>query len=181
MRKRSPWRKNVSRIRPPHFGSKLNGRKAYRFRRNVKHAVFVLLLIGIGLFVWESRQAPEPVSEVSLNFRLCAEQDWGQPCVIDGDTLAIGQRRVRLTGYDAPEMDGPCNNERHKAAVARDRLASWLGQGSFQWTGGEDPAYDRYGRELREARRGEELLAEVMIGEGLAEGSGWGAKAIEWC
>nr|WP_247713386.1 thermonuclease family protein [Qipengyuania polymorpha] len=103
------------------------------------------------------------------------------PCVIDGDTLAIGQRRVRLTGYDAPEMDGACKYERAKAREAKDELHRWLARGRFTWTGGDNPPRDRWGRELREARRGDDLLAEHMVSAGLAEEMGWGAERREWC
>ena len=58
---------------------------------------------------------------------------------------------------------------------------AWLSQGPFEWTGGTDPPRDKYGRELRAARRGTEDLAEVMISAKLAEGSGWGATRIDWC
>ena len=115
-----------------------------------------------------------------MSFRLCGTKGSG-PCVIDGDTLAIGQRRVRLTGYDAPEMDGACEAERVKALEAKAGLHAWLAKGRFSWTGGENPPRDRWGRELREARRRDELLADYMIGSGLAEGSGWGAERVEWC
>lgn len=142
--------------------------------------ILLALMLAAWLLIRHRVNPPVPVSTVDLSFRLCGDPGRG-PCVIDGDTLAIGRRRVRLTGYDAPEMDGACDNERHKAAMARDRLNNWLRQGPFEWTGGTEPPYDRYGRELREARRGEELLAEVMVGAGLAEGSGWGAGRREWC
>ena len=141
----------------------------------------LVFALAIGWFLLKEHLGPpSPQSEVAMTFRPCGTPGSG-PCVIDGDTLAIGQRRVRLTGYDAPELDGACDAERHKAAQARDRLADWLAQGPFEWTGGTDPAYDRYGRELREARRGEELLAEVMVDAGLAEGDSWGAESVSWC
>ena len=159
-------------------------RTARRRRRwtwsRAKWAVLLALLLGLWLFRSERETQPEALEPVDLTFRLCGEAGSG-PCVIDGDTLAIGQRRVRLTGFDTPEMDGACEAERFKAAQARDALLSWLDQGRFHWTGGAEPPRDRYGRELREARRGEDLLAEVMIGAGLAEGSGWGAERVEWC
>ena len=159
-------------------------RTARRRRRwtgaRAKWAVLLALLLGFWLLPNEREAQPEALELVDLSFRLCGEAGSG-PCVIDGDTLAIGQRRVRLTGFDTPEMDGACETERFKAAQARDALLSWLDQGRFHWTGGAEPPRDRYGRELREARRGEDLLAEVMIGAGLAEGSGWGAERVEWC
>ncbi|MBX7539446.1 thermonuclease family protein [Qipengyuania sphaerica] len=157
-----------------------------RWQAFKKSAPWVLLVVLVTLWLilgdrLREPEHPEQLVEVALDFRLCPEQEWGAPCVIDGDTVAIGKRRVRLTGYDAPEMDGPCDAERAKAMQARDALLTWLIKGRFSWTGGSEPPYDRYGRELREARRGEELLAEHMIAAGLAEEMGWGAQKREWC
>ena len=118
-------------------------------------------------------------------FTLCGEKG-SAACVIDGDTLAIGKRRIRLSGYDAPEIDGACEAEKAKAREARAALQTWLNAGQFLLDGGEEPPRDQYGRELRGARRvapdgGEEWLAEHMVAQGLAEDGGWGASAIDWC
>ncbi|RDC58971.1 hypothetical protein HME9302_00148 [Alteripontixanthobacter maritimus] len=110
-------------------------------------------------------------------------------CVIDGDTLAIGfgkdARRIRLTGFDAPELDGACPAERAKAALARTTLSRWLSAGPFLLDGGAEPPRDRYGRELRSARRitadgSEEWLADAMVDAGLAREDSWETPA-GWC
>ena len=109
-------------------------------------------------------------------FTICG-QGSSAACVVDGDTLRLGQRRVRLTGFDAPELHGQCDAESQLARAARDELAAWLNRGAFEMDGGADPPRDQYGRELREVRRGGELLADSMIERGLARRSrldrGW--------
>ena len=140
----------------------------------------MLLLVVLWAVSRDRLSPPEPISVVNMRFGICGERG-GEACVIDGDTLAIGQRRVRLTGYDAPELEGACEAERAKARAARAELHAWLAKGRFSWTGGTEPPRDQYGRELREARRGDALLADHMIDAGLAEGSGWGAVRVEWC
>ena len=45
----------------------------------------------------------------------------GPARVIDGDTIAIGEVRVRLEGIDAPETDQTCN----RAGVGRWLLSTW--------------------------------------------------------
>ncbi len=111
-------------------------------------------------------------------------------CIIDGDTVIIGfgpqRRRIRFTGFDAPELNGACPAERELAIAARTALADWLDRGTFEWNGADDPPRDRYGRELREVRRAQpgkapEYLAPTMIARGLASEGGWGADAIDWC
>ena len=140
----------------------------------------VLTLALVGAWVlFEDRIGPRPeVSEVASSFGLCGE-GWGA-CVVDGDTVRIGERRIRLTGFDAPEMEGECEAERVKAREARTALHQWLSQGRFSWTGGQEPPRDRYGRELRAAYRGDERLADHMIDAGLAEGDGWMGR-VNWC
>ena len=151
--------------------------------RRVLRRAFVPLLVLVLALVWAMRAGPlappPPVEEVDLTFGLCGE-GWGG-CVVDGDTVRIGKRRIRLTGFDAPELDGACDAEREKAREAREALLTWLAEGPFEWTADADTPYDQYGRELREARRGDQLLADYMIEAGLAEGSGWGAVRRDWC
>lgn len=127
---------------------------------------------------------------VDTSFALCGEAARATGCVIDGDTLVLGfgreQRRVRLTGFDAPELDGQCEAERALAQAARLRLHQWLGEGAFEWNGADDPPRDRFGRELRAARRTSpghqrEPLAETMIASGLASSRAWGEPPRDWC
>lgn len=128
---------------------------------------------------------------VEERFALCAAGGAREAgCVVDGDTVIIGygstRRRIRLTGFDAPEIDGACDTERQLAITARDRLHQWLAQGAFEWDGDAQPPRDQYGRELRAVRRiaadgSREYLADVMIGSGLAAESGWGAAEQDWC
>ncbi|MBH5321117.1 thermonuclease family protein [Aurantiacibacter sediminis] len=102
----------------------------------------------------------------------------GAACVIDGDTLVIGHRRIRLTGFDTPERDGACEAERRLASVARYELTRWLNRGSFEMDGGAEPPRDQYGRELRSARRAGEQVADYMVARNLARRSGFDQ---DWC
>lgn len=49
----------------------------------------------------------------------------GTATVVDGDTLRIGQERVRLFGVDAPELSQTCGAAAKKVACGR-RAAEWL-------------------------------------------------------
>lgn len=128
--------------------------------------------------------------EVRTGFALCGEGQRQSGCVIDGDTVLVSegatQRRVRLTGFDAPELEGACQAERSLARAAKVRLHDWLGEGTFEWNGADSPPRDQYGRELRAARRTKpdgtrEVLSEVMISSGLASERGWGEPPRDWC
>ena len=128
---------------------------------------------------------------VEAAFSLCGEAPRTEACVIDGDTVLITRagaraRRVRLTGFDTPELDGACAAERALAREARAALLDWLQRGPFEWNGADAPPYDRYGRELRRVRRvaadgTREPLAQALIDARLASESGWGSEPIDWC
>lgn len=128
---------------------------------------------------------------VTYSFAMCGDPWRGaQGCVVDGDTLIIGsgpnRRRIRLTGFDAPEIEGACAAETERAGEAKAALHSWLARGPFEWSGEDDPPRDQYGRELREVSRplpggGRDYLARYMITSGLASESGWGSMATDWC
>lgn len=150
--------------------------------------IFVLLLVGVWWLTRDSQQEGDWVT-VSEQFGLCGERGRPNACVSDGDTVTLGYgssaRRIRLIDFDTPEMDGACDSESAHARLARTALRDWLNRGAFEWSGGTDPNYDKYGRELRLVRRvmpdgSTEELAEVMIDAGLAEGDGpWQSR--EWC
>lgn len=122
---------------------------------------------------------------------LCGAGERTDLCIVDGDTLRVSQRgarprRIRLTGFDAPELDGACEAERKLARQARAALLEWLDQGPFEWNGADDPPFDQYGRELRKVRRkgragAPEYLAEAMVDAGLADATGWDEAQTDWC
>lgn len=89
--------------------------------------------------------------------------------VVDGDTVQLvcdGRRaeRVRLTGFDAPELFSPqCPAEKRAAEASRDALAR-LVEGrpvevAFVGT-------DKYRRPLVDMRVGDERVATRMVAEG---------------
>lgn len=139
----------------------------------------LILLAAAGLRLWPSSPVPQ-WQPINQPFPVCAKGN-SAACVVDGDTVVMGKRRIRLIGFDAPELEGACEAERGRALEARDSLSQWLSRAPFEWDGGAEPPRDTYGRELRSVRRGEEWLADTMIARGLAQGSGWGNYPQIWC
>lgn len=138
---------------------------------------------------WNAQQGPW--EQLPARVGECGVGRGWQACAIDGDTIAIAARggaparRVRLYGFDAPELDGACPAERSRALLARAELSRWLSAGPVTLDGGTDPPRDRYGRELRRARRtspgsGSEWLDDHMVAAGLAHREGPG-RAGGWC
>ncbi|NNC58727.1 MAG: hypothetical protein HKO05_01905 [Erythrobacter sp.] len=162
------------------FGSRGRG------RRTKSWLVWLATAVMLAATLWLTGRPTARGDAISIEHRwkICGERR-SAACVIDGDTVAIGKRRIRLTGYDSPELDGACAEESARARDARALLADWLNRGPVMVDGGNNPPRDRYGRELRAARRitpdGEEWLADWMIERGVAEGDGWIAAHINWC
>lgn len=102
-----------------------------------------------------------------LFYGLIAPPD--KPRVIDGDTLAFGDRHVRLWGIDAPELaqvcqfedgsDYPCGNAArvHLQALVDGRAVTC-----------ELQAHDKYGREVSRCTVAGADLAAGMVQEGWA-------------
>jgi endonuclease YncB( thermonuclease family) len=98
-----------------------------------------------------------------------AEDLTGLARVIDGDTIALGSRHVRLQGIDAPETDQVCldaQGERWTCGIAaRERLSAHIaGRAITCASQGED----RYGRTLATCSASGENLSAWMVREGWA-------------
>ena len=91
--------------------------------------------------------------------------------VVDGDTLQLdcgqGARRVRLLGFDTPEIRHP----RCAAEAVAGRMAGAMLTGlvaSAPVTGVQVTGQDRYGRDLASLAIGGQDVALFMLGTGLA-------------
>ena len=95
----------------------------------------------------------------------------GMPAtVIDGDSLRVGHREIRLDGIDAPELRQTCRNADGRewacGRAAKARLAALVAGGNVACA---DKGRDRYGRTLAICSAGDfRDLGEVLVGEGLA-------------
>ncbi len=92
----------------------------------------------------------------------------GSVRVIDGDTLEWNGERVRLMGFDAPEMQQTC--ERGGVTwlcgkEARKALANWIGDRDVDCVGDER---DRYERLLAHCSVDGQDIGEWMVSRGLA-------------
>lgn len=104
--------------------------------------------------------------------------------MVDGDTIRIGSRRIRIVGIDAPEVEGQCAAERALADRSTRHLQTLLNQGPFVMTARIDETRDRYGRELRTLWREQadgtrQSIAEEMREAGLA--ARYVGRKARWC
>lgn len=88
--------------------------------------------------------------------------------VIDGDSLRIAGRVVRLQGYDAPEYRQDCANAAGRSwpcgRAARARLSALAGTGALTCT---DLGRDRYRRTIARCRNQDGDIGAAMVREGL--------------
>lgn len=100
--------------------------------------------------------------------------------VIDGDTIKWKQTtRVRLIGFDTPELSGRCKLERRLAQDAKDRLRSLL-EGATDIDLVSRFEQDRYGRVLAWLVIDGRDVGQVLISENLARPYD-GGQRMAWC
>jgi micrococcal nuclease len=121
---------------------------------------------------------PAALLALSAAFTLCS----GAPritCVVDGDTFWLEGEKVRVADINAPEtVQAACPREAELGHKAKLRLAALLNKGRIELIAGPRER-DRYGRLLREVRRGGRSLGDTLIAEGLAEP--WRGRRSDWC
>jgi endonuclease YncB( thermonuclease family) len=93
----------------------------------------------------------------------------GRASVIDGDTLDIGGRRIRLYGIDAPESAQICRDERDRDYACGRQATGALAARVGQRTVACDPRdMDDYGRIVAVCRVGQEEVNEWLVRRGWA-------------
>jgi endonuclease YncB( thermonuclease family) len=126
-----------------------------------------------------SRSGPAALpATVRAEFGRCHEGG-GFNCVVDGDTVWIGGRKVRITGIDAPETHEPkCPREAALGNAAAERLRVLLSSGTLTFEAGNRDR-DGNGRLLRNIAVDGRDVGTTLIAAGLARRYA-GAKK-PWC
>lgn len=116
--------------------------------RRIRYALFVLVLLG----------APAWAENVS-----------GNPQIVDGDTLYVGARKIRLSGIDAPETDQVCLNATGQTSScgieAKSELEKHFGGRQLTCTLADT---DRYGRSLGDCFLGGKSMSRWLVRNGWA-------------
>jgi endonuclease YncB( thermonuclease family) len=130
-----------------------------RRRRRPPVALFGLLglgLVGAGLI------SPPPADMI-----LQARADGQRPDIVDGDTLHLGDEKIRLFGIDAPEIDQTCGSGAGTWDCGKwsARMLADIAGGGVTCQGNDR---DRYGRLLATCHAGGQDVAEAMVAAGAA-------------
>ncbi len=125
-------------------------------------AAWLLLALLAGLALWLEHR---PAQEIGAGAG-------GRVHVIDGDSLRIGGREIRLAGIDAPEYRQTCSDAAGNSwpcgKEARASLEALVRQSKLSCAA---RAEDRYGRALAECRAGGRDLARELARQGWALGA----------
>lgn len=142
-------------------------------RRWLRQFAVLAILFLIMMVIAELRAPPERLTADGVRIQ-----------VIDGDSLRIGARTVRLQGIDAIELHQPCHapdgTEWRCGIEARAALAAMTGKGELVC---EPRATDSFGRAISAcSARGVEDLSAALVAQGWAvsgDGEREGAYAAE--
>ena len=140
-------------------------------------SLIIIALIGALAFwdeaPWQSENGPSTVEPVVITDArsggTLATRLTGPVRVVDGDTIRLGEHRIRLHGIDAPESDQACLDPQGApwacGDAATERLSDLIG---------DDPVYcserdiDRYQRIIGECFADGSNLNAALVAEGFA-------------
>lgn len=105
---------------------------------------------------------------------------WRTNCIVDGDTVWVDGKKIRLEDIDAPEISEPrCPAELALGERAKLRLQELMNGAPFELVQVGSREHDVYGRELRTVESGGKSLGQVLVAEGLAHE--WVGHKLPWC
>jgi micrococcal nuclease len=161
--------------------------------------IIVLLLVGGGFGPWWGYSRGwgyQPVGGliviIVVLYLLFGRTAFGaEPCglpalgvrVIDGDTIVVetnmlGVGHIRLKDIDAPELTGPCKQERDLALAAKERVEQMVKLGTKLEL--HDIGPDKYGRVLATVMVNNQSIGDILVAAGLARPYTGGARQ-PWC
>ena len=152
-------------------------------------------LAGVaGAYLWNVPQGQVETATVSaaMDEPMLLASDPDQPylelcedgprsnCVVDGDTLWLNGKKIRVADIDTPEIGSPkCDYEYDLGMRATYRFRDLLNEGPFSVEGIGNRDTDRYGRQLRVITRNGQSIGDMLVSEGLART--WTGRREPWC
>lgn len=128
---------------------------------------FAAAIALFGFRAWEHRDAPPPSVVITSTSSRTGSLS-GRAVIIDGDTIRLGGRRVRLFGIDAPERHQTCQRGSLQYAcgvAATEALRDLIGPGGVTC---KQRDTDKYGRAVAVCRGASGDLGASMVRSGWA-------------
>ncbi|AKI00145.1 micrococcal nuclease-like nuclease [Hoeflea sp. IMCC20628] len=149
------------------FRTRFASRRRSGWRRYLDLGVAMLVIAGVAFVA--ARMDHFAGDEIS-----------GAARVVDGDSLAIGKRRLRLKGIDAPELKQRCHRDGFEYGCGIESASYLRGLVGKHLIECKGEGMDRYGRDLVRCKSGGVDLNETMVrsGHAIAFGDyGWAETA----
>lgn len=134
-------------------------------RRNGGFALFLLAAFAAAIIFTDS-PPPAPALHHAIS-------------VYDGDTIRLGQERIRIVGLDTPEIGhrAECESEALAAEQAKQALIGEIARGNVAL---HRQGTDRYGRTLARVTVDGRDVADTLIAQGHARPYA-GGRRESWC
>lgn len=138
------------------------------------------VIIGISsIWAYNRSLTNKVASAEQVSFSMCSIMRRNN-CVVDGDTIWMAGRKIRIADIDAPEKSDPkCESERRQALKATHRLLELVNQGSLELKTIGRRDMDQYGRDLRIVLLDGQSVGNMLVSEGLART--WTGRREPWC
>lgn len=153
------------------FGAHIDPMRGLRrLRRN---PLFALLLIAAAAFLTDGQpSAPSAAPSIAPGLHDLIS-------IHDGDTIRLGDERIRIVGLDTPELGhrARCEAEARAAEQAKQALIAEIARGNVAL---ERQGADRYGRTLARVTVDGRDVADTLIAQGLARPYA-GGRRDGWC
>ena len=91
-----------------------------------------------------------------------------QTIIIDGDTIRIGEERIRFSGIDAPEINQTCISEGVEVFCGQISKSLLVDKTSFEQVKCISEGKDQYNRTLAECFVNDESLSRYLVRQGYA-------------
>jgi len=137
------------------FRTRSGYRRRSRWRKFLDVCIAVMVFAGVAFLVARLE-------------RLAGDDISGLARVVDGDSLAIGGRRLRLKGIDAPELKQRCHRHGFEYGCGVESASYLRGLLGGQAVRCKGEGIDRYGRDLVRCMAGGVDLNETMVRSGHA-------------
>jgi endonuclease YncB( thermonuclease family) len=142
------------------------------FRHHIVSLLLVAAVAAAIMFTGRPPAAPlsAPPSAPALHHAIS---------VYDGDTIRLGDERIRIIGLDTPELGhrAECEGEARAAERAKQALIGEIAQGNVAL---QRQGTDRYGRTLARVTVDGRDVAATLIAQGLARPYA-GGRRESWC
>lgn len=134
---------------------------------NGYHVLGAVAAISVGLLAYTGR-SEHHAEQIPTAIAGSTEGLSGAVTVLDGDTIRLGDERVRLFGIDAPEKSQPCSIQSRTVRCGELATVALRSLAEGKTANCEPQSRDRYGRTIAICTVDGEDIGASMVRQGMA-------------